>query len=707
MKNILVQKKALIVAAISIVVFICFRYTLYNQFSNWDDDFYVTHDQWIKSLTLENLKVIFTRDITKNNYHPFCMLSLAINYYFAQLNPMTYYLTNILIHVANAVLVFFLFFQLCTRLNVDEFGKFFVAGFGGLWFGVHPMHVESVAWIAERKDVLYGFFYLWGLLAYLRFISEEKKKWYWISYGLFVASCLSKPMAVMFPVALLCVDFLYRRPLAKKLVYEKVIFFLTSLACGAAAFYTQNKTGAIAKFEVLSLAERIMYASYGFVMYVFKLFNPTYLSTFYPYPFRYISGYLDAFFYEAPFIALAIIILPLWLAWKFKREYFRVVAFGMGFFVANVIFILQFISVGAAIMADRYSYVSYIGLLFLIFYFIQELLKKQQVFRMPAVVILFFLSLVLGYLCYERTFAWHNSETLLSDAVEKYPFKRDPDRTYDPVNHGIALLSYKWLGNYYLDMGNPDKALENYNVLVTLRSADKHVLDNIERANALKLYGGVLQQSNNGTAGADQESPQDTRLSPNSQPGAAPSNNNQQAGPPANLQQLMPLNGRQGAPDPEFIVHINKSIALCKTGDTLMAFREYINSFRLNPNTERIMADSCFKYVQNAQYATAINMYGMLLKLNTSNPFYYFYRGVAEFSRNKMKSAIADWEVGVKMKSPDVQKSASYNLSVALDSVGNDSLAYYYAVMSKGLGWNVTDVYLESLRRKKELRKKK
>ena len=700
MKEILLHKKTLIIAAICVVTFICFRYTLHNQFTNWDDDYYVTHDQWIKALTLENLKVIFTEDITRNNYHPFCMLSLAINYAFAQLNPMTYYLTNILIHVANVLLVFLLFFQICKRLKMDEFGTLFVAGFGALWFGVHPMHVESVAWIAERKDVLYAFFYLCGLLAYLKYISDQNKKWYWATYALFIASCLSKPMAVMFPVALLCVDFLFSRPLDKKLINEKIIFFASSLICGGMAFYTQNKTGAIAKFEVLTLSERVMYASYGFVMYVSKLFNPTYLSTFYPYPFRYVDGSLNSFFYAAPFLAIAIITVPLILTYKYQRAYFRIAVFGMGFFVANVIFILQFISVGAAIMADRYSYVSYIGLIFLVAYFLQEFIRKNPFVKMSVIIILLLLSSMLAYLCYERTFAWHDSETLLSDAIEKYPFKKDMDKPHDHVNSGIALLSYKWLGNYYLDKGDPDKALECYNILALLHSSDKHVDENIARANALKIYGvSSPQQTNN--AGADGN--------PNSAPNTG-ANQGQIPGntvpAPGNMPAMMPFNRGLPANSAEYIIHINKSIALCKKGDTLMAFREYINSFRLNPNTERVMADSAFHYVQTGQYGPAINMYGMLLKLSTANPFYYFYRGVAEFSKNKMHPAIEDWQVAVKVKSLDVQKSASFNLAVALDSVGNDSLAYYYAIMSKGLGWKIDDVMIEKYKRKRDAKRK-
>src|SRR5580704_12852806 len=138
MKNPLLNKQLLILGIICLVTFFCFSYTLQNQFTNWDDDYYVTNDPYIKALTPHNLYVIFTEDITKNNYHPLCMLSLAFNYHFSQLNPYAYYLTNVLIHIANVILVFFLLLQLCVRLKADEVSQLFIAGFGALWFGIHP-----------------------------------------------------------------------------------------------------------------------------------------------------------------------------------------------------------------------------------------------------------------------------------------------------------------------------------------------------------------------------------------------------------------------------------------------------------------------------------------------------------------------------------------------------------------------------------------
>ncbi|HTA26494.1 MAG TPA: hypothetical protein VK809_01805, partial [Bacteroidia bacterium] len=375
-KNFLLNPKTWVVLGICIVTFLCFRYSLNNLFTNWDDDVYVTNDQYIRTFTAENLKTILTEDITKNNYHPLTMLSLAVNYHYAQLEPKTYYLTNILLHISNVFLVFLLSIGFCKRLKIKENRSLIMGSFCALWFGVHPMHVESVSWLAERKDVLYAFFYFTGLLLYLRYVDTTKIKWYLLTILCFIASCLAKPMAVVFPLSLLAIDVLLNRKWERKVIVEKIPLLIASLVFGGYAYYRQNATGAIAPFAVLSIGERIMYASYGFVMYITKLFDPTHLSTFYPYPYRYIDGSLPWIYYAAPFIAIGLIAVPVYFAWRLNKTYLRVIAFGYGFFIANIIFVLQFISCGAAIMADRYSYVSYFGLLFMLVYFIGEVIDR-------------------------------------------------------------------------------------------------------------------------------------------------------------------------------------------------------------------------------------------------------------------------------------------------------------------------------------------
>ncbi|MBE2288433.1 MAG: hypothetical protein IAE95_02685 [Chitinophagaceae bacterium] len=639
MKLSLSVQKVLLPAIVAVITLICFRYTLYNQFTNWDDDFYVTNDVYIREFSAHNLRVLFTEDITRNNYHPLCMLSLAVNYFFSGLEPMGYYLTNILIHAVNAWLVFVLFFRLALRLSLSESAALFLSFFGSLWFAIHPMHVESVAWISERKDVLYAAFYISGLLSYLRYLDNRSKKWLWITYALFVLSCLSKPMAVTFPLALLALDYLMHGRVGLSDMRSKTFFLLTSFAFGAAAFYTQHRTGAVASFGVLSISERIMYAGYGFIMYVAKFFVPVGLSTFYPYPYRFIDGSLPMIYYLAPFLSVLIVVLPVVVLVRLKSRYVPVVVFGLVFFVVNLVLVLQFISVGSAIMADRYSYVAYIGLLFTVFYLLADLIQRMPSMRLVVTSLLLVVSAGYAIACAARTKVWHNSETLHTDAIEKYPMR--------------ALLSYKWRGHHYFSIGEYEQAMQDYEVLVTLRSADNKVKANMEKI-------AVLSALKNNLAGG----------------------------------QLKSVAG-------SYKSHLDSAIAFVVSGDTTAAFRQYVLALAADPvNAERALATVSDELVQKQQYARAIAQYNMLMKLNTTNPFYYFLRGCAHFGIGHLPDAVDDWEVAVKMNSKDVQQSASYNLSVAYDSLRDPSRALFYMEKAQKLGYNVASDYAARIRRK-------
>lgn len=623
---------------------------MHNQFTNWDDDVYITHDTAIQSLTAHNLTRIFTEDITKNNYHPLCMLSLAINYHFSKLAPASYYITNIIIHIANAVLVFLLITQLCYYLKLKDTDSFFIAAFTSLWFGVHPLHVESVAWIAERKDVMYTFFYLLGLLAYLKQFNIQnsefkiKSKWFWICFLMFILSCLSKPMAVVFPLSLLCIDYLLGRKPEFKLLTEKTIFFLAALVFGGYAYYTQNRTGAIADFNKLTIAERIMYASYGFDMYLYKLINPSFLSTFYPYPYRYIDGSLPFIYYAAPFIAIAVVVLPLYITYKFNRKYFMVVAFAAAFFIANIIFVLQLISCGAAIMADRYSYVSSIGILFCLAYFLNQLVNRLPAFKTAIVTIALVLSSVLAYGTYERTKVWHNSETLYKDAITKYPYR--------------ALLSYKWLGYYYMDQGDTNSAVQTLGVLAQLNAGDAKIYDilgNIDvihgdYKSALDLYNKSMAQQNN-----------------------------------------------------VYLTYVDRSIVEASLGDSTNALKDYAIAMQLNRDAEKRYAEHSFTMVQAKKYKEVIGQYNTLLTITPTNPYYRFYRAVAKFGLNDMHGAITDFEAAYKANIKDVSSVAAFNLAVACDSVGDDHTALFYADAATKLGMPPQADFVKKLNYKEQL----
>jgi tetratricopeptide (TPR) repeat protein len=311
----------------------------------------------------------------------------------------------------------------------------------------------------------------------------------------------------------------------------------------------------------------------------------------------------------------------------------------MGFFLVNVLFVLQFISVGAAIMADRYSYVAYIGLLFMVALGLWQLASQSTQWRLAVMAVFIASSVGLAVTCAARTRVWHNAETLLSDAIEKYPYG--------------ALLSYKWRGHYYLSIGELDKALKDYNVLVALRAADNKVTANIERIQAMKAM-----QTTGALQGASTKAP-------------------------------------IGSYEP----YVDSALGCFAQGDTLAALRKYVEALRRNPQqAEKAMATASDALVQHQQYGQAILQYNMLLKISATNPYYYFLRGCAHFGLGSMPAAIADWEWAVKMNSKEVQQSSSYNLSVAYDSVGNAAKAYYYVTLSKELGYNPAPDFVEKLR---------
>jgi tetratricopeptide (TPR) repeat protein len=459
--------KWFILIVVVLITFICFIPSLNNQFTTWDDDSYITQNPYITSFSTPNIKALCTKEFV-GNWQPLTMLTYAWNYSTSKLNPGAYFLTNLILHLLNVCLVFLLALSLLENMVKKGYagikGNYLFAGLCALWFGIHPMHVESIAWASERKDVLYTFFYLVSLLFYMRYIKEKKLKWMLYVFVFFFLSCLSKPMAVVLPLSLLAIDILLKRKIEVKLFTEKLPLFMLSLIMGGLAFYEQQHGGAVTSFQALTFGERIMFPAYGFIMYCLKFVLPINLSSYYPYP-DLTGPPLPAIFFIAPFIAIALISIPLYIAYKKGNNNFRLTVFGIGFYLANLVFVLQFISVGKTIMADRYSYVSYFGLFFTLLYLAFTLIEKRNAFSMPIQIALLGVTLLFSITCYARTKVWHSTETLWRDVATKYPMK--------------VGEAYESLGNYYAATGNLDSAYTNYKVLSTIYFRDPYVFDRL------------------------------------------------------------------------------------------------------------------------------------------------------------------------------------------------------------------------------------
>ncbi len=398
----------LLLGSVVLITFIIYAPALNNQFTNWDDGAYVTQNPYITSLSKTNLAYIFSNPIAAN-YHPLTIISLAINNRFAGLSPYSYILVNILIHLFNILLVYRLVLIISGRNRT-------MALFVAALFAVHPMHVESVAWIAERKDVLYTFFFLSGLISYLSYIDKKERVFYFLCMVLYLLSALSKPSAVVFPVILILIDYFRKRKFDLVLFAEKLPFFAISIWIGLQTIHSQTQmiAGDMENFNVL---QKILFASYGFFIYIIKLIVPTGLSAFYPFPGTGDSHLLPLIFWITPLLNVVLIAGVI-----YSLKYTRIIVFGILFYFIMVALNLQFVQVGHAIIADRYTYLSYIGLLIVLYWIVDRLLSDKRLFSIKSSYLLFLLFFIVNvFLAYQRIPVWRNSETLWSDVIEKIP----------------------------------------------------------------------------------------------------------------------------------------------------------------------------------------------------------------------------------------------------------------------------------------------
>lgn len=469
-------KLALIVGGILLATVLCYASSLHNEFLKyWDDQAYVTGNDLIKDLSVDGIKRIFKEDAgLYANYHPLTTLSLALNYH-EGVGPFPYHLTNLFLHLLNTLLVFIFIYLISGK-------KVLVAGLTSLWFGIHPMHVESVAWISERKDVLYTFFYLLSLISYWYYIKKDLTlKFYFLAFCLFVCSVLSKAMAASLPVVLLVIDYWVGRKFNIRLILEKLPFIVFAIILGMYAVTIQTEGGATQSIS-FPFFNKILHASYGFVIYMVKVFAPFNLSAFYPYPYPLVnSGWvisnIPSSLYFALFASLVIAAITVYSVIK-KKPFAKIFVFGFGFYLVSIALVLQYIPVGRAIIADRYSYIPYIGLFFIIgecvYYFFYS--NKQKAVGKLIVVIAIAYSCFFFFLSVKQIKIWKNDGTLWSNVIDLYP------------NDNRIVLPHFNRAAYYMEKNKYDDALNDFLMIV------RHDPSNV---NALEMIGRIYGQNKN------------------------------------------------------------------------------------------------------------------------------------------------------------------------------------------------------------------
>ncbi len=452
---------------ILIITYIIYTPSLHYGLLAWDDNAYLKENPLMTHI---DVKEIFSQFVL-GNYHPITVLAFAIEYHFFGLKGSGYHTVNLLLHLLNVILVFYTIFLLSNKKEI--------ALVAALLFGIHPLHVESVAWVAELKDLLYTFFFLTAYIFYIKYMDTPKKRYYVFALVLFLLSLLSKAMAASLPVVLLLTDYFKAKKINTKIILEKIPFFLLAIILGVVAVMAQKSSDAIQDIAIFTFPQRVAFACYGFITYLYKWLLPFELSAFYPYPAK-IGESIPWMYYGFIVLLLGLTALIIYSLKKTKK-----ILFGLGFFAATIFLVLQLLPVGSTIMADRYSYIPSIGICYLaglgLFYLWNKKLKWL------AIISLSVFSMFFCVKTYNRCGVWQNDLALWNDVIRQYQnislayynracelkLENRRDEAMEDFNKAILLkptyyTAYNNRGLILMDNKNNDDAIKDFNKALEL-----------------------------------------------------------------------------------------------------------------------------------------------------------------------------------------------------------------------------------------------
>ncbi len=437
------------------ITFGIYSNSLNNEFIDyWDDHIYVTGNELVKSLSFNNIKLIFST-IFWTDYYPVSLLTYAIDYHFWELNPLGYHITNVFIHSINA---FFIFLIIITLIKST-----IAAYITAIIFIIHPVNVETVVWISERKNLLSFLFMLIAFYLYIRSHKEKQRFFYIASIIAYIFALLSKSMVLMFPLILLLYDFCFTRKNLKLKIIDKIPFFVLSIVFSAITIIAFKGSAAFISYNE-DLYYRILGMLRIFATYIGKVFIPLNLNNFYV---NYIS--LSVFDFKV-LISIFVLLLIAYFSYKcYKKD--KIIFFCVLWFFLNLIPVSNIIPISHW-MADRYLYYPSLGFSFFIAVVYLKicqinLLKtkyKLTSLKIPVLVLLSILIIIFSCLTLQRIKVWENSTTLWQDCVEK-----------DSRNS----LAHAYLGAVYMKDGFNNKAAEEF---------IKALKINPKRANALANF---------------------------------------------------------------------------------------------------------------------------------------------------------------------------------------------------------------------------
>jgi tetratricopeptide (TPR) repeat protein len=457
------QRQVLFLISIALIAstLIAYEQVRYNDFVGYDDYLYVTENPNVnEGITRESILWAFTTPYAYN-WHPLTWLSHMLDCQLFGLNPAGHHIINLFFHIANTLLLFWIF----KRMT----GAIWQSAFVAAAFALHPLHIESVAWVAERKDVLSGFFWMLTMIAYVRYAEQLGIRRYLLVVLAFCLGLLSKPMLVSLPFVLLLLDYwplgrlqrglqnssealsqsestgpgLHKLPVGR-LIVEKIPLFVLAAASSLGTYIIQQQAGAMT--DKIPLTFRTANALFSYISYIGKMVYPSRLAVLYPHPFN------KLLIWQSIVSAVMLVVISTIVIYMGRRWRYLVV--GWLWYLGTLVPVIGLVQVGSQAMADRYTYLPLIGIFIMVSWGVADLTAKWR-YRNIGLGITASIMLVVLLICTRmQLHYWQNSFTLFGHALE--------------VTENNPIMHYNY-GKVLIEKGQLEEAATHFNEALRLR----------------------------------------------------------------------------------------------------------------------------------------------------------------------------------------------------------------------------------------------
>jgi len=613
-----------------------------NGFVNYDDDMYVTENIRVhKGVTFDNLTWAFI-SLDASNWHPLTWISYMIDCQLYGLNPKGHHLTSLLFHVANTLLLLLILVRMT--------GTLWQSSFVAALFALHPLHVE----VAERKDVLSTFFMMLTLWAYFLYVKKGKVRRYLLVVLIFVLGLMSKPMLVTLPFILLMLDFwplerLYLHDTRNvvtgqhtnerldifRLVWEKVPFFALAVGSSVVTFIVQERGGAVQLLNAYSLQTRIINAFVAYIQYIVNMIWPVKLAILYPHPGNSLP------LWKGVVAGLALVLITILVTRKARKVPY--LAVGWFWYVVTLIPVIGIVQVGSQAMADRYTYITLIGLFVIIAWGANDLLSKWPRRKIWLGTLAAILLPVLMVLTWKQVQYWENSITLY-----KHTLKHTTNNFMIHNNLGLALR----------EQGRTEEAIEHYLQALRLKpdAAKSHY-------NLGIAYAG---------SGKYKEAIEACKKAINIEPDFAKAHSNLGAAyvESGKYKEAIKACKKAIKLDPDYAdAHYNLGVAYSRSGKYKEAIEAFKQVIRIDPDYTKAHYNLGLAYSGSGKYKEAIEVFKQVIRIGLDYALVHNNLGIAYSGSGKYKEAIKACKKAIRLD-PDYA-DAHYNLGVAYLSLND------------------------------------